>query len=279
MKLKKEQLALSNFPYYKYSFQYALDSLQRLDADAIELYAVEPHFHIDDCGLPELFSIKRQIKNRGMRVVCLTPEQMKYPINIASSNPVVRNRSIGVFTKCLQYASELECPTVLFHVGYPLNDESYDDAWARSAESISYLARIAESYGVTITAEFVNVRWKTVLHNSQKAAKMIEQINSPCFRGMIDTITLALSGETVEDAVKNLKGNIAHCHFTDGPGRPDIIAHIIPGEGNLDLCHIIDVLGDADYKGYLSMELMSPYEDNPEDAMRKSAEWMRAHLD
>ncbi|WP_368182559.1 sugar phosphate isomerase/epimerase family protein [Anaerotruncus rubiinfantis] len=278
MKLTKKQIALSNFPYYKYSLRYTLDSLQRIGADAIELYAVEPHFHIDDSGLPELMSLKRQIRQRGMRVICLTPEQMKYPINIASSNPAGRSRSVGVFTKCIQYASELECPVVLFHVGYPLNDERYEDAWARSAESLSHLTRIAEGYGVTITAEFVNVRWKTVLRNSQKAAEMIRQIGSPNLRGMIDTITLATSGETVDEAVRNLEGNLAHCHFTDGSGRPDVLAHLVPGEGELDLCHIIDALGSAGYKGYLSVELMSPYEDNPEEAMQKSAAWLRAHL-
>ena len=34
MTLRKKQLALSNYPYYKHSFNYTLDSLQHLGATA-----------------------------------------------------------------------------------------------------------------------------------------------------------------------------------------------------------------------------------------------------
>lgn len=70
-----------------------------------------------------------------------------------------------------------------------------------------------------------------------------------------------------------------HFHSTDGIGDKNSLIHMIPGEGNLDLVHMIDVLGQAGYTGHLSIELTSPYEEMAEEAMKKSAEWMWAHLD
>ena len=47
----------------------------------------------------------------------------------------------------------------------------------------------------------------------------------------------------------------------------------------MNLIDMIDVLGQAGYTGHLSIELTSPYEEMAEEAMKKSAEWMWAHLD
>jgi len=277
MPLKKDQIALSNFPYHKYSLSYALDSLQRLGAKAMELYLVEPHFHLEDCGMPELLALKKALRDRGLHPVCMTPEQVRYPINIASSNPVGRKRSLDTFSRCIYYASKLECPVVLFHAGYPLNDESYEDAWKRSVESLGYLARLAEGCGVTIALESVDVRWKTVLTSTKKTAEVLRLISSPNLKGMVDTITLAVCEETIDEALENLGGDIAHVHFSDGTGRKDQIAHLAIGEGRLDLASMLGALSRIEYKGYLGVELISPYEDNPEDAMGKTARWLHAH--
>ena len=59
--MKKSQLALSNYPYYKHSWKYTLESLHKLGAEAIELYCCDPHFHIDDVGLPEVSAMKKDL--------------------------------------------------------------------------------------------------------------------------------------------------------------------------------------------------------------------------
>ena len=45
--LKTDQIAVSNFPYYKYSLDYALDSLARMGGKNLEFYACDPHLHMD----------------------------------------------------------------------------------------------------------------------------------------------------------------------------------------------------------------------------------------
>lgn len=278
MAINRAQVIPGSFPYHKYSLDYALQSLQRLGAGYMELYAAEPHFHIDDAGIDRLMELKRKLRLYGLQPVCLTPEQMRYPINIAASDDVCRRRSVDMFAKAIAYASELECPRVLVHAGYPLNDERQPDAWARSEESLGFLCRIAERQGVTIVLEFVDVRWKTVLRNSALTAEMTARIGSAHLCPMLDTMTLAYGGERIEDALKNLGPGVSHVHLSDGYCTRKQLTHLIPGEGEIDLDHMIRVLGDEGYDGFLSMEILSPFEDEPEQAMRKCLRWADEHI-
>lgn len=279
MSLKQSQIALSNYPYFRYSLRYTLDSLQRLGADAIELYACDPHFHIDDCSLPQVIAMKKMLRDRGLRPICLTPEQVKYPINIASTNPVARKRSMETYTKVIQYANELECPTVQFFAGWGPLDEPYEKAWPRSVEALSCLANLAEGYGVTITIEAAD-RALTVLTGTDRIARMLRDVDSPNLHGMIDTVCLKACHETIENAIRNITPErLRHFHFSDVNMEGDGVDHIIPGEGTMDLDHVLDQLDRTGYRGYLSLELMSPYEYAAEDAMRKGAEWMRARME
>lgn len=278
MSLKQSQIALSNFAYFKHSLRYALDSLQRLGAKAIELYACDPHFHLDDSDLPQVMALKKMLRDRGLNVICITPEQVKYPLNIASTHPVTRMRSMQTYIKAIQYASELECPTVQFFAGWGPLDEPLEKVWPRSVDSLGYLATIAEGYGITITIEAVD-RTQTVLTGTDKIAQMLEEINSPNLYGMIDTVCLKICNETIEDAIRNITPEkLRHFHFSDVIMESPEVVHIIPGEGNMDLDHVLNELDKIGYKHYLSLELMSPYEYRAEEATRKGAEWMRARM-
>lgn len=277
MPLRKKQLALSNYPYYKHSFNYTLDSLQHLGATAIELYCCYPHFHIDDADLPHVAALKKNLGTHGMHPICLTPENGKYPINIAAEDPIARSRSIKTYAKCIQYANELECPTVQFHAGFNLLDCDYNKTWQRSVDSLNYLADIAEGYGVTITMEAAH-KLATILNSSSQIAKMVAEIGSPNLTGMIDTLCLAHCNEDIHTAVKNIgPERIHHFHFSDCiTTQPK--NHLIPGSGDMDLDEILHVLSDINYKSYITIEIKSPYEYNPEEATRSSAEWILERL-
>ena len=84
--------------------------------------------------------------------------------------------------------------------------------------------------------------------------------------------------ETIDDVARNLGAeHLKHFHFTDGLGNATSSLHMIPGEGRLDLKHVLDVLDAIGYAGYLSLELQG-CEDHPEEAMSRGVKWMREHL-
>lgn len=275
----KGKIAAGTFPYSKYGIDYALDSLVKLGFNHAELYCSYPHLNLEDRGLTCLPEIKRKLRERNIHVVCLTPQQMKYPINIAASDQARRKRSLELMETTLCAAAELDCPLVLIHGGFPLNDEREEDAWNRSSLSLAQLSRRAEELGVDIVLETVDVRWKTLLRNSFKAAEMIQQLGSRRLHGMIDLMTMTYGRETVEEVFKNLQGNVVHCHFSDGYCRRKRMAHLVPGEGELDLDGMLSELDRLKFKGFLSVELTEGYEDDPHFAMERCKEWLKSRLD
>ena len=46
--MRWSQIAVGNYPYAMYSFDYFLESMKRLGVDQIEVWAAGPHFYLDD---------------------------------------------------------------------------------------------------------------------------------------------------------------------------------------------------------------------------------------
>ena len=67
--LKESQILTSNYPYGRYSLDFALDSLERMGANKIEFYACFPHFHLEDVSFYDVKSVIRKLKDHQLEVV------------------------------------------------------------------------------------------------------------------------------------------------------------------------------------------------------------------
>lgn len=272
--LKESQILTSNYPYYKYSLDYAFDSLNRMGAAAIEFYACYPHFHLDDVSFRDVKRITRKLIEHKLNVVCFTPEQCLYPVNIAALDVNARRRSMDVFRKSIQYGSEMGAEYVVVLAGYGTLDEDEDKAWARSVESLGILGDMAESYGVKLVLE-TSPREYTTTHNSRDVVRMIRETGSAAVKGMIDTATLGYSGETMEQAIADLEGNLCHVHVADGTPN----GHLALGEGTLDIPDMLKKLDDAAYSGPLSLEILNDrYVRDPHRAMEISFKRLKEYI-
>lgn len=272
--LKESQILTSNYPYYKYSLDYALNSLERMGASVIEFYACYPHFHIDDVEYRDVRRLAKKLTEHGMKVVCFTPEQCLYPVNIAAIEPNARKRSIDVFKKSIQFAGELGGEIVVVLAGYGTLDEEETDTWKRSAEALGILCDMAESYGIELVLE-TSPREYTTTHNAQDVVHMIRDVRSPALKGMIDTATLGFSGETMTGAIEELGSYLRHVHVADGVPN----GHLILGEGHLKLYEMIQNLDDAGYTGGLGLEILNDrYMRNPHEAMETSFKILKQYI-
>lgn len=264
--MKIEQILTSNYPYARFSLDYALDSLERMGSERIEFYAVYPHFHIDDVGYADFMNLKKKIKNHNLSVSCLTPEQCLYPVNIAAKDVSARKRSIEVFQKSIQYGSELGADTVVVLAGYGTLDEDERFAWARSVESLGILGDFAETCGVNLVLETAP-RAYTTTHNAQDVVRMIKEVGVNSIKGMIDTATLGFSNEKMEDAIATLGDSLCHVHVADGVPN----GHLILGEGVLDIEGMMKSLDEVGYDKALSLEILNDkYMCTPHEAMERS---------
>lgn len=272
--LKWSQVAFTNFPYYKYSLKYTLDSLERIGAYNIEFYAAYPHFYLGDITAADIRAVKKMLDDRNLHVINFCPENCTYPVNAASINANTRQRSIAHYVRAIQAASEFECPNALFFPGYALLDEDVEEAWKRAVDTMAYLAGIAEAYGVRLILESAG-RSATVLTSSKKQMEMIQAVGSSNVSGMVDLTCMHELNETIEDSINNLGiDNIHHIHFHNcqelTPGRWE---HRIPTDGVLDIENIVRVLDKAGFKGHFGCEVFGPYVSEPEKAMLSYKNW------
>jgi protein FrlC len=97
---------------------------------------------------------------------------------------------------------------------------------------------------------------------------MLNDISSAALKGMVDTIPMALAGESISDYSEVLGNDLRHIHFVDGKPR----GHLAWGDGILPLQKYITDLETITYGNYLSLEITdSMYYLDPGSADSRSS--------
>ncbi len=264
---KRSQIASMNLHYRFFPFNYFLDSAVQNRLTRIELWAGAPHFYVDDVRPRDIQRIYGDIERRGLAIVCFTPEQCAYPINIAAKEVSLRTRSLRYFEKSIDIACDLGCRLVLVTSGLGYFSEAPEEAWARSRESLSRLTRKAERANVLLVLEPLRTDESNLVNSLVSLQKMRAEVASSALKGMIDTIPMALSGETIDDYARLLGKDLVHMHFVDGKPR----GHLAWGDGVLPLSQYVQTLDSIDYTGSLTLEITDPsYLLDPRSADERS---------
>lgn len=272
----KSKIAGMNIHYMQYPLEFFLDTMAKLDVRNIELWGGNPHFYIDDVTSSEVTKLKKELVLRELSLVCFTPEQsFTSPINIAAKEANIRKRSIEYFYKCANVAMELEAPLLLLGPGWSYENESVDEAWKRSRDSIEQIIQKTE---IQIALEPVTQLESKIIYDLTTLKRMLDEIDSDKLKGMIDTIPMTLADENFEDYFNVLKEDLVHIHFVDGQ-QNEGLDHVAWGEGNLPICNYFKQLKNINYNGYLSLELISfDYFKDPATFVKKSIDHLSPYL-
>lgn len=235
-----------------------------------------PHLHLDYLNNQDIKKLHRKIKDRGLKVICFTPEQFYYPVSISHPDPEYRKQSVEFFCRHIETASLLDCEQVLLTTGVAYLDTDETEGWKWCRESLGQICRTAEKEGIYLPMEAFTTYTTHIFNRASHISKMIKEVGSPNLKGLIDTDVMATTGkDTTHDFIRELGNDLTHAHFVDGnPG-----GHLIPGEGKLDLAESLKALNDMDYRGYLGLEILDRrYFSNPEKAMKDSVAWFEKQL-
>lgn len=267
--LSVSQLSGMNCHYIRYSMRYFLDSMVELGFQNIEIWGASPHYFAPYFSNEMVRSLKREIQSRGLHLVCLTPEQVTYPINIAAQEDYLRELSIEDHLKTLEHAAELESGKMLLTPGYGNNDEDREEAWKRSADSIHRIARRAEELGITVALEHLSPASSNLVNTARDLKRMVDEINSPNLKAMFDFGQVNIVGEKVRDYFDLLGDDIVHVHIVDGtPG-----GHLALGDGTIPLEENLKDVARYGYQGYMSLEIADRrYFADPRKADRQSVD-------
>lgn len=273
--LTRSQLTGMNFHYLHYPLPYFLDAMARYGLGKIELWGAAPHLYVEDATLSEIHRLKQEISGRGLEVVCFTPEQCMYPINLAAKEKEIRDRSLRYFKKSMDISVELDSPMVLVTAGWGYRSEPMQEAWDRAKESLHILSDYAEQRGLTLALEPLSRVESNLITDLPTLMAMLDAISSTALKGMVDTVPMAMLGEKLGSYFDRLGDNLVHIHFIDGnPG-----GHLAWGDGSLPLESFIETLKEVKYSGALSLEFTSAqYLEEPNLAVEKSLRRLEPYL-
>lgn len=251
MTLTLQQLTGSNFAYQQLPFERFLDDAAALGRERLELWGIAPQFHIPQVSDAEARAVRRSAQARGLSVHCLTPEQVMYPVNVASPVTWLRAASIAMFRRAAELAAELGAELLLLTPGRGFEDEPLEAAWRRSVDAVGEIAAYAETLGVACVLEPLQRVESNLVNDSRTLARMLDEIGSSNVGAVLDTVGMAVAGESVDDYFDSLGDRVRHVHLVDGSPA----GHLAWGDGQLPLAEYLTALERRGYGGRMTFEL------------------------
>lgn len=272
MGLRRSQISIGNYAHPLYSFDRFLACAERLHIQNLELWGAGPHFYFYDYSDERAKGFYQKIAEKGMKVICITPEQCMYPINIACNDPVMRRRSIDYFKRGVDFCRIMDCPMMLVTPGKGYFDRPRQEAWERSVQALREIGEYAHSAGVRIAMEHLTQMSSNVAVTAKEAAALVQAVGLPNVGGMVDTDMAGRIGEGVADFLSAFDNKLAHVHLVDGDARAGIWS---PATGCciwLTRCSSWQTPGTP---GLSRPEVMhGNYQLEPEKALERTVRWM-----
>lgn len=261
--LHRKQLSAMGIHYLYYPLEYMLEAQSAAGFQTIELVGQAPHFLLDHRGYQNPAPVRRLAKENGLEIGCFTPECAVYQYLMCSPDEGFHHRSMEYFKRGVEAAEKLGASKLLTNCIGGTWDEEYERIYDRAVRSLSLLAITAAEHGVTIAVETVRPEESKCMITLPELQRLLHDVNHPNIKAGLDTIAMAVAGETPEEWFRALGKDIIHTHFVDG--RP--YGHLVWGDGLFPLGRYLDVLNQYGYDGLISQEITDfRYFDNPADA-------------
>ncbi len=271
-KLKKEQIAIGNYHYVAYSFEYFLESVKNIGASNIEIWGAKPHLCVNSHSLEQVGEMRKRVEEKGLTTICFCPEQNTYPVDISTSDATLRKNSLEHMKKSISYTAQLGAKRMLLCPGNGYLDEPKEQIWERCRSSVKELAQTAADYGVILVLETQAQEDSLFLNTVIQQKRMLDEVNHPNLQAMLDTVQLAQFDESMEKSLQILGINqIKHVHLgntlvrekTWGETRMNekvcqgrnVVGHIGFHEGNLPIIENLRQLAEVDYSDYVTIEI------------------------
>ena len=271
-----DRLAIGNFNYRRWSFDYFLDSVKRLGLKNIQLCGCHPHFTMFEAEEFPTKELAAKIKAAGLKVPVIEPEQNFLPLNIAASGEYLREQSIKQIEFFIERAGEFDCDKVTLWPGKAFVNHPHSEGWKNARESVARLCDTAEKYGVTLLMTPVSEFVSDLMKDSETVARMLREVDKPNLKVCLNGSIVGYVGETLDDYFEKFGDKIELVQLSDAVEDCDQMAW---GEGDLDLDAQLTSLKKYNYEGPVTMQLlMEEYAEDPHAAHEASLNYMKAHM-
>jgi sugar phosphate isomerase/epimerase len=186
--------------------------------------------------------------------------------------PEAERREIRVrhTLQSLQVAKILDCANISVPPGGPLEKNmTRKQALNLFYTGLEKVMPVSESLGIKILVE---PEPGLLMENTWEFKEFIKDVKSPFVGLNFDIGHFYCAGENPAKSFEELFEYTGHVHLEDIAVTREH-NHLIPGLGAIDLKEVLSTMNRLGYQGDISLELY-PYTDMPEEAGRKSLEFL-----
>jgi len=273
-----DKIAPMNHIYRFYELDDYFKTVSEIGYKSIDLWTCGAHYLVDHCSYQETKPIKEKLKEYGLSVICITPEQTcPKPYNMASKNPELIKRTRAYFQNVILAASELECSKVLITSGWQFFSEPRENAWKRSVEMVGQLCKFAEKYGVYLTMETLSPQSTTLVNTIHDMKRMVDEVNSNMLTITIDLDTITNAGESIQQYFDTFGKRVNHCHYMDH--KKGFPGHLAWGDGESIPGADFKEFNKNGYEGHFTLEYtMSTYFKEPAKVYKNTWDLLKNYI-
>ncbi len=231
---------------------------KQIGFDTIDIFADPLEIDIKERKL-----IKDACRQEGLPIISVCC----VALGIADFNTPVRKFHAERCRRFLDFVYELEAKNLLLVLGeYVWQQEVIrpQDQWSWAVQETRALGEYAESLGLEIAIELEPFKL-SIVNSLDKMEAFLDAVACPAVKANLDVSHLSLVN-TPPAKILDLKGRIAHIHFSDCDGK--VHGDLPPGRGVVNFLPYLKAIKESGFDGTLSIEL----EYSPEPA--KIVEWV-----
>ncbi|MCI8464332.1 MAG: sugar phosphate isomerase/epimerase [Lachnospiraceae bacterium] len=249
-KLQWDQIGIMNMNYLFYTLDYFLDAARDMGVKNVNLWAANPHLHLEDGTDEDFQAVGEKMKERGLRCFCVCPEQVVYPFNIAAEDAMIRRRSITAMKRAVKLCRILGSPLLHICPGWGFYDkpDGLKLAWELSRDAMIEIGKAAAEEGITLALEPLQIVESNLVGDIASAKKMLDEVASDHVKLLVDTCHMAVKGENLEDYFRTFGKDLVHIHLNESGQVPW-------GYGNLPLETYVSQLEEYEFEGTITLEV------------------------
>jgi sugar phosphate isomerase/epimerase len=278
------KLAFSSNAYLQFPFPEAARRIAQAGYRGIEIMADVPHAWPAYLLPDQITAIKQAVESNRLTISNLNafmmhaiddPRQKYWYPSWIEPDRHYRQIRIDHTKRALRLAKELGSPCITTEPGGPLEPgQSWSAALELFVEMLKPVIEVAEQAGVQLLIE---PEPGLLIETADQFEEFIGHINSHSVGLNFDIGHFYCVNDDPASTVHRLKKHIRHVHLED-IAETRVHAHLIPGDGAIDLRAALQSLQAVGYAGWVTIELY-PYVDNPDHAAYLARERVYALLD
>jgi fructoselysine 3-epimerase len=240
----------SSYPAFlpAYPLDEAIRRLAATGYDGVEIGCAAPHAWPPYLSNGRRREIRQLLKSCGLEAVSLLATPGGGPgLNPASPLVEEREATIKYYNEVIDLAADLGAGKVLYIAGWQIFGTSRQQAWEWSKNCLDSISSYAETKNIAILVE-PTAASTNLIESADDALELMHSVTRKNVKVMLDTLHAIYRNDIPADYVRVMGKDLAHVHASDKD-------RLLPGEGRVDWPGFMQALLEADFDGFITMEI------------------------